>query len=77
MLLGSVVKDVDYGGLFTPFNSSYNFSWNILVNNFCQNGLIPKEHAEPSRTSNMNVFSKIVNGFQLLTIFPKSSVLDV
>ena len=34
-------------------------------------------YSEPSQTSKMELFSKIVNGGKLLAIFPKSSILDV
>ena len=33
--------------------------------------------SEPSRTSKMELFAKIVNGFQLLTIFAKNSISEV
>ena len=33
-------------------------------------------YSEPNRTSKMGHFAKIVNGFQSLTIFAKSSILD-
>ena len=32
---------------------------------------------EPSQTSKMEFFVKIVNGIKLLTMFTKSSILDV
>ena len=31
----------------------------------------------PSRTSKIELFAKIISGFQLLNIFAKSSILDV
>ena len=34
-------------------------------------------YSEPCQTSNMEVFAEIGNSFQLLTIFSKSSILDV
>ena len=34
-------------------------------------------YSEPSRTSTMELFAQIVEGFQLLAIFIKSSILDV
>ena len=34
-------------------------------------------YSEPSRTSTMEHFAKIVKGFQLLTIFIKSIILDI
>ena len=34
-------------------------------------------YSEPCQTSNTEVFAEIGNGFQLLTIFSKSSILDV
>ena len=36
-----------------------------------------KAHSEPYQTSKINLFSKIVNSFHALTIFAKSSMLDV
>ena len=34
-------------------------------------------YSEPSQTSKMKCFVKIANGFQSLTVFAKSSILDV
>ena len=34
-------------------------------------------YSEPCQISKMEVFSQIVNGFQFLTTFAKSSILDV
>ena len=34
-------------------------------------------YSQPSRTSKIELFAKIVNGFQSLTIFAKSFILDV
>ena len=34
-------------------------------------------HSEPSQTSKMEIYAKIVNGRELLTIFAKSFILDV
>ena len=34
-------------------------------------------YSEPSRTSTMELFMKIVNGLNPWTIFPKSSILDI
>ena len=34
-------------------------------------------HSEPSQTSKIEVFAKIINGFKPLTIFAKKSILDV
>ena len=39
--------------------------------------LISEAYSEPSRTSKMKLFAKIDHGFQPLTIFLKSSILDV
>ena len=36
----------------------------------------PKPYSEPYQTSKMESFAKIVNGFQPLTIFAKSSIID-
>ena len=36
-----------------------------------------KTYLEPRQISKMELFEKLVNGFQLLTIFIKSSILDV
>ena len=33
-------------------------------------------YSEPSRTTKMELFGEIINDFYLLTIFPKSSILD-
>ena len=38
---------------------------------------LPEVYSEPSRTSKVVLFAKIVNGFHLLTIFAKGSILDV
>ena len=38
---------------------------------------ISEEYSESCQTSKMELFAKILNGFQLLTIFAKSSILDV
>ena len=35
------------------------------------------DDSEPSQTSKMELFPKIVNGFQPFTIFVKSSIIDV
>ena len=34
-------------------------------------------YSEPSQTSKLEVFAKIVNGFSFLTIFAKSSIVDI
>ena len=38
---------------------------------------ITEAYSEPCQTSKMDVFVKTVQGFQLLTIFAKSFILDV
>ena len=38
---------------------------------------IAEVYSEPSRISTMELFAKIVKGFQLLIIFIKSSILDI
>ena len=38
---------------------------------------IAEVYSEPSQTSTMELFAKIVKGFQVLTIFLKSSILDI
>ena len=38
---------------------------------------IAEVYSEPSRTSTMELFEKMVNGFELLNIFTKSSILDI
>ena len=38
---------------------------------------ITEAHSEPSKTSKMNLFEKLPNGRKALTIFAKSSILDV
>ena len=40
-------------------------------------GLISEAYAEPCQTSKMELFTEIVNGFEPLTIFAKSSILHV
>ena len=37
----------------------------------------PETYSQPSQTSKMEVFIKIVNGFQPFTVFIKSSILDI
>ena len=37
----------------------------------------PEAYSEPSRTSVMELFAKIPNGFMLLTIFVKSFIIDI
>ena len=37
----------------------------------------PRGVLEPSRTSKIEIFAEVVNDFQPLTIFAKSSILDV
>ena len=46
--------------------------------NFVLFGIIrtAEVYLEPSRTSTTELFAKIVKGFQLLTIFIKTSILD-
>ena len=34
-------------------------------------------NSEPSQTSNMDLFAKIINGWKTLTIFAKRSILDI
>ena len=38
---------------------------------------IAEVYSEPSRTSKMELFAKLVLGFQLITIFIKSSILYI
>ena len=37
----------------------------------------PEAYSEPCQTSNVVCFAKIVNGFEALNVFTKSSILDV
>ena len=37
----------------------------------------PEAYSQPCQTSEMERFVKIVNNFQLLTIFAKHSILDI
>ena len=37
----------------------------------------PETYSEPCQTSKMKSFDKIVNGFQPITVFENSSILDV
>ena len=57
------------------------FSWECSGQYFCGTSSAAKKSKEtysgPSRTSKMDLFVKIVNSFQLVTIFAKSSILDV
>ena len=39
--------------------------------------IISQTHSEPCETSKMELFAKLVNHFQSLNIFPKSSILDI
>ena len=57
---------------------------NFLVSKFFEKTQFPHSfgrfaevHPEPSQTYKTELFTKIVNSFQLLTIFVKSSILDV
>ena len=45
------------------------------INQFAKK--IPEAHSEPTRTYKMELFAKIVTTFQRLTIFGKSSILDI
>ena len=45
------------------------------INHFAKK--IPEGHSEPIRTYKMEPFAKIVTTFQPLTIFGKSSILDI
>ena len=47
-----------------------SYVWRKLVYN-------GRSFLEPSQTSKMELFAKRVNGFQPLTIFAKSSILDI
>ena len=38
---------------------------------------ISEAYLEPLQTSKTELFAKIVNGFKLLTVFAKSSILEV
>ena len=61
-MMGTLVVN----GLTCATNKCKKHSW-----------LIAETYSEPSQISKMNVLAKIVNGFQSLLIFPKSSILDV
>ena len=37
----------------------------------------PETHLEPSQLSKMELFAKVVKGFQAITIFAKGSILDI
>ena len=50
-----------------------SFEWKLLHLN---NTIMPEAHAEPSQTHKMELFEKIVNSFQLLTVFSKSFISD-
>ena len=55
------------------FLSLNSYSFGTFVNA----GVVTKAYSEPYQRSTMELFGKIVNGFKLLTIFPKSSIVDV
>ena len=40
-------------------------------------GTISEAYSQPSQTSEMALFAKIINDFQPLTIFTESTILDV
>lgn len=39
--------------------------------------MITEQHSEFSQTSKMELFAKIFNGFESLTIFKENSILDI
>ena len=59
------------GSFFSPpLNIMYQYRGEFTVPR-------PEAYSEPSRISKMELFTKIVNGFQPLIIFSKSFILDV
>ena len=56
------------GFLFVPYFLDHGIKMGI------QGQLHVKVRSEPSQTSQMELFAKIVNGFLPLTIFPKNSI---
>ena len=46
--------------------------WKTIFQNNCS----PEAYSEPCQTSTMKCFAKMVNGWKLLTIFAKHSILD-
>ena len=61
------------------FSRPSNIKFFFVSLNFVLFGIIrtAEVYSEPSRTSTTELFAKIVKGFQLLTIFIKSSTLDI
>ena len=60
------------------FSRPSNIKFFFVSLNFVLFGIIrtAEVYSEPSRTSTTELFAKIVKGFQLLTIFIKTSILD-
>ena len=63
-LISFIIRDIN-----CPFVSSNFVLFRIIR--------IAEVYSEPSRTSTMELFPKIIKGFQLLIIFIKSSILDI
>ena len=63
-LISFIIRDIN-----CPFVSSIFDLFRIIR--------IAEVYSEPSRTFTMELFAKIVKGFQLLIIFIKSSILDI
>ena len=59
-----------YASSQMPFRDIFKWS-------YFQELLLTKTYSEPSQTSKITLLPKIFNGFQLLTIFTKTSTLDV
>ena len=61
------------------FSRPSNIKFFFVSLNFVLFGIIrtAEVYSEPSRTSTTELFAKIVKGFQLLTIFIKSSTIDI
>ena len=70
-------KDTKPTLFFQTFKAkALRFSINFWSKTFAKMDCF-EAYSEPCQTSKIELFAKIVNGFQPLTIFAKSSVLDV
>ena len=53
------------------------FKFSLISNYSNSRACYTEAYSEPSQTSKMELFARIIKGFQLLTIFIKSSILDI
>ena len=69
--------------MFNPFNArcpknSQAHFFNVDFEHiFVQSELNPETYLELCQTSKMELYANMVNGCQLLTIFPKDFILDI